>query len=240
MQSLHLGVLLALGAGLQVLAHVLRSWNPPFPLFVVTFFLASLGQAFQDTHGNTFVAGCGSKPHRWLAFIHAMYMAGCLIGPFVSTAVASTGTDETPRWFLFYVFPLGLGVINLVWCMFAFRDSLKFKTRVPKSAEGKEGDGDNAGEIVRATLATPSVWLLSAFFFFYLGAVLTASGWVVEYLVDVRHGDLAKMGYVPAGFNGGCLLGRLLLAEPTHRFGPRKMVFGYIISALGLQLIFWL
>lgn len=237
-QSLHLGVLLALGAGLQAVAHALRCWNPPFALFVVTFFLASLGQAFQDTHGNTFVADCGKKSHRWLAFIHAMYMAGCLVGPFVSTAVAGTGTEETPRWFLYYVFPLGLGIVNLVWCMYAFRDSLKLKKRAVKGESGKEGE--DAWEIVKATLTTPSVWLLSAFFFFYLGAVLTAGGWVVEYLVDVRHGELSKMGYVPAGFNGGCLLGRLLLAEPTHRFGPRRMVFGYILAALGLQLIFWL
>lgn len=36
------------------------------------------------------------------------------------------------------------------------------------------------------------------------------------------------------------MLGRLLLAEPTHRFGERYMVLGYCILAVVLQLVFWL
>jgi fucose permease len=71
-------------------------------------------------------------------------------------------------------------------------------------------------------------------------AYLTSLGWIVEYLVDVRNGDLDKMGYVPAGFYGGGFLGRLLLAEPTHRFGERRMIFIYIVLCLALELVFWL
>ncbi|VZI06397.1 unnamed protein product [Fusarium fujikuroi] len=156
-QVLDLGSMLTLGAVLQVIAHALRSWKPPFPLFTITFWLASLGQAYQDTHGNTYVSGVKGS-HRWLAFIHAMYMAGCLVGPFVATGVASAGT----------------------------------------------------------------------------------SGWVVEYLVEVRNGDINQMGFVPAGFSGGSLLGRLFLAEPTHRFGVRPMIFAFTIFSIGLQVLFWL
>ena len=70
--------------------------------------------------------------------------------------------------------------------------------------------------------------------------LLTGVGWVVTYLVDVRKGDLADMGYVPAGYFGGGFLGRLLLAEPTYRFGERRMIFIYVVLCLGLQLCFWL
>jgi hypothetical protein len=69
---------------------------------------------------------------------------------------------------------------------------------------------------------------------------LTASGWVVEYLVDVRDGDLERVSYVPAGFSGGCLLGRLLLPEPTHKYGERLMGTIYLTICLGVQLVFWL
>jgi fucose permease len=65
-------------------------------------------------------------------------------------------------------------------------------------------------------------------------------GWVVEYLVRVRHGNLANIGYVPAGSYGGLFLGRLLLAEPTHRFGERRMLLLYACICLALQLVFWL
>jgi len=65
-------------------------------------------------------------------------------------------------------------------------------------------------------------------------------GWVVEYLVDVRHGKLSEVGYTPAGLYGGIFLGRLLLAEPTHRFGERRMILLYSVIMLALQLVFWL
>ncbi|KAK1238408.1 hypothetical protein MKX07_006554 [Trichoderma sp. CBMAI-0711] len=257
-QYLDLGAMLALGAAFQIAAHALRSWDPPFGLFVVTFWLVSVGQAFQDTHANSWVASAvPNGAHRWLAFIHAMYMAGCLVGPFVSTAVASAG--EVSRWYLFYTFPLGLGVVNFVLTCVAFRDTLGLHRK--STASGSQGGtlgeaavaapavepsneaisrNKEATQLIKKTASTPSVWLLSLFFFFYLGSVLTAGGWVVEYLVNVRHGNLSQMGYVPAGFNGGGLLGRLLLAEPTHRFGERRMVFLYVVASIGLQLIFWL
>lgn len=62
----------------------------------------------------------------------------------------------------------------------------------------------------------------------------------MEYLVDVRDGNLATMGYVPAGSYGGMCLGRLLLAEPTHRFGEKRMLLLYATICLAMQLIFWL
>ena len=65
-------------------------------------------------------------------------------------------------------------------------------------------------------------------------------GWVVEYLVRVRHGNLAKMGYVPTGYWGGVLLGRLVLVEPSHRFGERRMIAAYGLLCIAFQLIFWI
>lgn len=63
---------------------------------------------------------------------------------------------------------------------------------------------------------------------------------MVEYLVDVRGGNVKQMGYVPAGFSGGALLGRLILAEPTYRLGERRMIFLYALLCLVLQIVFWL
>ncbi|KAF9892699.1 hypothetical protein FE257_001101 [Aspergillus nanangensis] len=237
-QYLDLGVFLVLGAILQVIAHTLRAWLPPFALFAVTFFFASLGQAYQDTYANTFVATVNSA-HRWLGFIHAMYMAGCLAGPFISTAVASAGA--TSHWNLFYTAPLGLGVVNLVLAGIAFREMITLKRPA-------EGDGSTAPESkkhmaileMKKTLSSPSVWVLSLYFFFFLGAAITAGGWIVEYLVHVRDGDLKDMGYVPAGFYGGGFLGRLILAEPTYRLGERRMILVYVVLCLALELVFWL
>lgn len=250
--SLHLdlGALLVLGASLQIAAQALRAWKTPFPLFVLTFCLTSIGQAFQDTHANSFAAGVGGGgAHRWLGFIHAMYMAGCLVAPFAASPVASA--REPSVWYLFYTVPAGLGSVNLIMCLFAFWDTVRLRSGTSRSANGgvivptddKEGSDSQrktASYLIRKTLKQSSLWYISVFFFFYLGMTLTASGWVVEYLVDVRDGDLERVSYVPAGFSGGCLLGRLLLPEPTHRYGERLMGTVYLAICLGVQLVFWL
>ena len=48
------------------------------------------------------------------------------------------------------------------------------------------------------------------------------------------------MGYVPTGFWAGLFLGRLLLAEPTHRLGEQRCILALSVACLGLQLVFWL
>lgn len=62
----------------------------------------------------------------------------------------------------------------------------------------------------------------------------------MEYLIQVRDGDPNNTGYVAAGLSGGSLLGRLILVEPTHRFGERRMIFLYALLSLALELVFWL
>ncbi|KAI8200070.1 Bypass of stop codon protein 6 [Colletotrichum sp. SAR 10_77] len=244
-QVFDLGGLLAFGAFFQLVAHALRVWKPPFPFFAVTFWLVCLGQAYQDAGANAYVASVKAA-HRWLAFIHALYMAGCLLAPFVATPIASTG--ETSKWYLFYSFPTGIGALNLALTCFAFRDTIKLtrKKDVPESStSGTPLESESEGtktptQLMKMALCTKALWAVSLFFFFLLGATITASGWIVEYLVEIRDGNIGQMGYVPAGFNGGAMLGRLLLAEPTYRCGERRMILVYVVLCMAFQLVFWL
>ncbi|KAF2008174.1 MFS general substrate transporter [Amniculicola lignicola CBS 123094] len=232
---LDLGAILLIGAVLQLTSHLLRFWTPPFGLYVITFLIQAAGMAYQDSHSNTFVASIKGA-HRWLGFIHAMYALGCLVSPFVATAIASKVGD---RWPLFYLFLVGIGVVNIAAVLVAFRDRLKLKAGT-ESIEDTMSRSKNASKDFVETLKSPPVYLLSLFYFFMLGVGITAGGWVVEYLVTVRDGKLPDVGYVPAGLWGGIFLGRVLLAEPTHRFGERKMTMVYCILILAFQLVFWL
>lgn len=90
-----------------------------------------------------------------------------------------------------------------------------------------------------ATVKQKAVWLLSLFYFLYIGTAITLGGWVVEYLHVVRNGSLSRVGYISAAFAGGTALGRFLLAEPTFRFGEKRMLLLYGILSLALQIIFW-
>jgi fucose permease len=176
-QVLYLGAILTLGASLQLLAHVLRSWRPPFALFAATFFFAHLGQAYQDAHANTYVSSVKSA-HRWLGFIHAMYAAGCLVGPFVATAIASA--NDPSKWNLFYTFPLGMCTINVAITAYAFRHSLTMKRKASSdeeiSREALQSRNKGALKEMSETVRLPAVWLLSLFFFFFLGVAITAGG----------------------------------------------------------------
>ncbi|CAI6342540.1 unnamed protein product [Periconia digitata] len=233
---LQLGSIMTVGSVLQIIAHVLRFWTPPFGLYVFTFFLQAAGMSYNDTHANTYVASVKGA-HRWLGFIHAMYALGCLVSPFIATAIAG----RYARWPMFYLFLVGIGVINTVAVVVAFRDSL---STIPRSqpTEGSQSASrsKNASREIVKILKSPSVWLLALFYFFMLGTAITAGGWVVEYLVSARNGKLPEVGYVSAGLWGGIFLGRVLLAEPTHQFGERRMSMLYCVLILGLQLVFWL
>ncbi|KAG8159612.1 hypothetical protein KVR01_010249 [Diaporthe batatas] len=260
---LRLGQLLCLGAFFQLAAQVLRpfGWSG-LPAFAVSFFLQSVGTAYQDALGNTFVSGVRAA-HRWLGFIHAMYALALLVGPLLATAIASNPTVGSgagfvggeESWKRTYFVTVGLGVVNLVWVVVAFRDTL-WASRPGSNDVLRSGVEEGAGRSVReeqdkqtalsalrdmgTMLKVKDVWLISLFFFFALGAAQTAGGWVVSYLVEVRGGDVAKVGYVPSGQAAGMLLGRLLLPEPTHRFGEKPMMLLYFVISICLQLVFWL
>ena len=236
---MELGSILTMGAALQLVAHLLRFWTPSFGLYAFTFFLQAAGMGYQDSHANTFVASLDGA-HRWLGFIHAMYALGCLIAPFVATPVATRAGD---RWPLFYLFLVGAGSINLIAVLATFRNSLKFRhqtTSSPESDQNGTNSHKSASRDLIDALKSPPVYLLSMFYFFMLGTGLTIGGWIVEYLISARNGKLPNVGYVPAGFWGGIFFGRVLLAEPTHRFGERRMTMGYCSVILAFHLIFWL
>lgn len=163
-----------MGAALQLLSQSLRAWGPPFGLFAVTFFITGLGQAYQDSHANTFVSSVKTA-HRWLGFIHAMYGFGCLVSPFVATAVASANPS---RWMLFYLFPLGLSVLNITSVVVAFGDSLSiiWKQSDNETSENTGGRNSSAMNEIRQVLKLRDLWIISSFYFLYLGVSFAAGG----------------------------------------------------------------
>ncbi|KAI2473714.1 MFS general substrate transporter [Annulohypoxylon bovei var. microspora] len=251
---LTLGQLLAAGALLQLLAHALRA-RGPLPLFCAAFLLQALGMAFQDAHSNAFVGGLRNVPHRWLGFIHACYALGLFVGPLVATGIATgEGEGGIAAWRRVYFVLVDICVLNVVGVAVAFRDTLWSRLRDKGGEGGGSGNGSGSGNRNRGSqkrskeamegmarvLKTKTLWMLSLFYFFTLGANMTAGGWVVEFLTTVRGGELASIGYVPTGMYGSMLAGRLLLAEPTFRYGEQRMLLVYSVLCVALQLVFWL
>jgi fucose permease len=137
---------------------------------------------------------------------------------------------------------MGIGIINITLCIYAFRDETPLYYRI-KHGHRREPAGVQRATAARvelvATMKQKAVWLLSLFYFLYIGAAITAGGWVVEYLHVVRKGSLSQVGYINAAYAGGTALGRFVLVEPTFRFGEKRMLLLYVVLCLALQIVFW-
>ncbi|ESZ92547.1 hypothetical protein SBOR_7073 [Sclerotinia borealis F-4128] len=249
---LGIGGILLLGATLQLLAQCLRIWGPPWALLVVTFGLAALGQAYQDAQANTYIAQVGDKAHRWLGVVHAAYSVGCLVAPLAVTGIASVKPDH---WSWSYGALAGVAGLNVALVFWAFGEDLLIKRENDMDSEvTAEVQGEESGEsdgVIRGNriwkeiaeiLREKSVWLISLFFFFHLGSSITIGGWLVTYLLTLSSNSeiqASSIGYLPTLFYTGIALGRLLLIEPTHRFGERPMLLLYSALCIVLQIINW-
>ncbi|KAI1498539.1 MFS general substrate transporter [Biscogniauxia marginata] len=197
--------------------------------------------AYQDSHSNMFVSGLRNVPHRWLSFIHACYALGCFVGPLIAMVMAtSPNSMAIDGWKRVYLVLIGICTLNMTGVMVAFRDTFYSKLYTRDSVSGGGRRNKAAFQEMIHVLKQKTLWSLSLFYFFTLGALFTAGGRVVEFLTTVRGGGLANIGYVPTGFYGGMLAGRLLPSEPTFRFSERKMLLIYCGLCVVLQLVFWL
>ncbi|PWY89298.1 MFS general substrate transporter [Aspergillus heteromorphus CBS 117.55] len=220
------GGTLVLGASIQCMGYALMFWSPPFPLFVAAFFFTGCGVAFQDAQVNMFIITV-KDAHRWLGILHAVYGVGTVLGPLIANTIAS----RIPVWHYYYLLTLLLGAVNISSLVWTFRKGL-FSPNVSNAK-------DTAGKELRDTMSNRTVWIFNGFFFLYVGAEVTAGGWLVQFLVSVRNGDPKKVGYIASGFWTGFTLGRVALADITHRFGERRMVFIYTALAVVMQILFW-
>jgi fucose permease len=157
------GGVLVVGGCLQTIAYALVFWKPPFPVFAMAYLFSGLGVVYQDAQANTFVANVANA-HRWLGLMHAIYSLGAIIAPLVATTIAA----QTPHWNYYYCIMLGLGVLDIGFLAWGFRASLL----KPSSKSAKE----NANKDLKKALSSPVVWILSGFFFLYVGAEVTSGG----------------------------------------------------------------
>ncbi|OJJ32053.1 hypothetical protein ASPWEDRAFT_44076 [Aspergillus wentii DTO 134E9] len=220
------GGTLVIGAIIQTFGYALMFWKPPFPLYMVAFYFTGMGVALQDAQSNTFAITV-KNPHRWLAVLHALYGVGTILAPLIANTIAG----RTPYWHYYYLVTFCLGLINVSLLLFTFRKGL-FR---PNFSNAKE----TANSELKATLTNKTVWIINFFFLLYVGAEVTAGGWLVQFIISIRHGEPGKVGYIASGFWTGFTLGRILLADITHKFGERRMIFVYIALAIAMQLMFW-
>lgn len=99
-------------------------------------------------------------------------------------------------------------------------------------------DGGNARGRVGEALRKRITWVTSLFLFIYMGIEVGVGGWIVTFMLDIRHGTPFASGMVATGFWLGITLGRLALGFVTPLLGENFAVALYLSLCLVFTLLY--
>jgi fucose permease len=72
--------------------------------------------------------------------------------------------------------------------------------------------------------ASRVTWLCAAFLLGYVGAEVALGGWIVTFMIRVRHGGPFASGMTATGFWIGITVGRVVLGFITPRIGEKLAI----------------
>ncbi|XWW99878.1 hypothetical protein V2A60_007892 [Cordyceps javanica] len=184
-------------------------------------------------HVITYAVLASHPPYPVLIVVNA-------ISGFATSMVVKAGLP----WFNFYYIMIsylrflkvGMSAIELCGLSFFFWD----KTGSVYEAEHARENPSATGAGTREAIKSPVTWLCALFFFAYMGVEVGLGGWVVTFMLNVRHASAYASGISGTGFWTGMAVGRATLGFVTERFGERLCLTIYLAICLGLELLFWL
>lgn len=89
-----------LGSGCHLFAYVINSVHPPYPVLVISFIFAGLGNGVEDAAWNAWI-GNMANANEVLGFLHGIYGAGAVISPLIATSMIAKG--GLPWYYFYYV-----------------------------------------------------------------------------------------------------------------------------------------
>jgi FHS family L-fucose permease-like MFS transporter len=219
-----------------------------YALFLLAFFVAASGATFLETCANPYAANMGSpkNPERQLNFAQSFNGLGAAVVPFIGSTFILSGVEHTKAELnamqargdlaaylqqeanaIKPVYLVMAGVLILVAIAFIF-------TKLP---EIKDTDGAHGTKFSLAVLRLPHVrWAVIAEFF-YVGAQVGVTSFVVRFakytanIPEKTAGDM--LGWAMVGFMAGRFLGTLLM----RNIKPAKLLSLYAIINIGLLLV---
>jgi fucose permease len=249
----------AVCAGSHLIAYAIISVHPPYPVLVLVFIIAGYGNGLADSGWNAWI-GDMANANEVLGFLHACYGLGGAISPLVATTLV---TKAGWKWYEYYYIMVGIAAIEAVFSMSAFWGATgpAYRAEHPRVArtesstpeEGLIPETQSKSRLFRISTATRSksrtaeavankiTWLCSLFLLIYVGIEVSIGGWVVTFMLRVRHGTPFASGLTSTGFWGGITVGRIVLGFVTARLfkTEKHAVATYLVASIVLQLLFW-
>lgn len=213
------GIALLCG-GCHLAAYVIACLHPPYPALVVVYSLAGFGNGIGDAAWNAWM-GAMANANEVLGVMHAFYGLGGVLAPLVATAMI---TRLGAGWYEFYYVMIAAAAVELVALGVTFwpRTGRVFREAHPKSPES--GDRSRMHEALLRMPAARVSWLCAMFLLCYVGVEVALGGWIVTFMIDVRHGAAFASGMTATGFWLGLTFGRVILGFVTPRLGERLAI----------------
>ncbi|CAO2650485.1 Nn.00g017770.m01.CDS01 [Neocucurbitaria sp. VM-36] len=231
----------------HLIAYIVISVHPPYPVLVVIFtttltfgggnlVVAGFGNGLADAAWNAWI-GNMANPNEVLGFLHAFYGVGAVLAPLIATSMITKG-DKLP-WYNFYYVMIAMAAIELVTSTTAFwgATAAVFRAANPRTSNTKDNRMKEA--LVRLPHARVT-WLCALFLLGYVGIEVALGGWIVKFMLEVRHGEEFASGMTATGFWMGVTVGRIVLGFITPRLGEKLAIAIYLPLTMALELIFWL
>ncbi|KAH8180263.1 major facilitator superfamily protein [Sarocladium implicatum] len=215
----------------HIITFVALALHPPWPVLVVFNIVSGFGNGLTDACFCAWV-GVMDKANTIQGFMHSMYSLGALFAPLIATSMV---VSARLPWYYYYYIMVGISVLELVGLTTFFWR----RTGEVYRAEHKD-ESESTGAGTREALKNKVTWLCAVFFFAYMGVEVGLGGWVVTFMLRVRHASEFASGISGSGFWAGMALGRACLGFVTERFGERICITIYLAICIGLELLFWL
>ncbi|KAK2766927.1 hypothetical protein FQN54_006242 [Arachnomyces sp. PD_36] len=253
MIHMHLGQrgIAILGPGAHLIAYVIVCLHPPYPVLVVVFMIAGFGNGVADAAWNAWL-GAMENSNELLGFLHGFYGLGAMLAPLIATTLITKAGWE---WYMFYYIMVGGAVLEVIFLVSAFWTATgdKYREAHPPTTEESllEQRRIESNSVFTKLLgksrtaeamSNKVTWLCSLFLIAYVGVEVAIGGWVVTFMIKIRHGTPFASGMVATGFWTGITVGRVILGFVTPRLFPteKHATAVYLIAAVILQLLFWL
>ena len=225
-----------LGVTPRLISYIVLAVHPPYPVVVVILALTGFGNGLLDAGWNAWVGNL-AQANELLGFMHGFYGVGATISPVIISAMVNT---YHLQWYTFFYVMIGALAFEQTCGLHAFwKDTgaaFREATRLANAASGNT----EAESGPRAALKTRVTWICSAFLLAYVGTEVSLGGWIIEFMIRVRHGHPFDSGLTATGFWLGITVGRMILGFVTARLGEKVAVSAYLLLGIAMQLIFWL
>lgn len=87
-----------LAPGCHLVAYIVNSLHPPYPVLVVSFIFAGFGNGLTDSAWNAWI-GNMARADEILGFLHGFYGIGAVLSPLAATSLI---TKANCPWYYFY------------------------------------------------------------------------------------------------------------------------------------------